>query len=152
AASIEVPWHEDLEILERSLEADVAEIEPFYDAAPTLQSLKSLGIRTAVVSNLATPYKRPFSFHQLDLWVDVVVFSCDCGLLKPDPRIYELALKQLDVEATEAIMVGDSCKADVDGPARIGIRGVHLVRSGESESSSAVTIASLAEIVEMALG
>ncbi|MCA9176535.1 MAG: hypothetical protein KDB14_18735, partial [Planctomycetales bacterium] len=39
AASIEVPWHEDLEILERSLEADVAEIEPFYDAAPTLQSL-----------------------------------------------------------------------------------------------------------------
>ena len=38
---------------------------------------------------------------------DVVVESAVVGLRKPDPRIYELVLAQLDVEASRAVFLDD---------------------------------------------
>jgi HAD superfamily hydrolase (TIGR01509 family) len=149
-ARIGLPPQEDIRLLDAALEADLLAIEPFADVEPTLVALKACGIRTAVVSNLGTPYKRPFFAHGLDSLFDVVVFSCDCGLRKPDPRIYEHALKQLGSSANETIMVGDSFRSDVDGPSKLGIMGIHLVRSGGlSESDS--WISSLAGVLETPL-
>ena len=39
-------------------------------------------------------------------------------------RIYEHALQQLDLPASEVAMVGDKVREDVKGPAKLGIRGV----------------------------
>lgn len=138
---------EDLLSLEAELNDDIAAIQPFADVEPTLVALKSLGIRNAVISNLATPYKQPFFTHGLDSFFDVAVFSCDCGLLKPDPRIYELTMKQLDSAPAETIMVGDSFRADVIGPAKLGITGIHLVRSGGSSEAEGM-ISSLNTVLD----
>jgi ribonucleotide monophosphatase NagD (HAD superfamily) len=70
-------------------------------------------------------------------------------LTKPDPRIYERALKALGATATETIMVGDSFRSDVDGPSNVGILGIHLVRSGVS-SPSACVVPTLKAILERA--
>ena len=82
-----------------------------------------------MISNLATPYKKPFYTLGLSKYFDVEIFSCDCGLKKPDEAIYRLALKQLDSVPEKTLMIGDTYKADVIGPQAIGIQGILLNRA-----------------------
>ena len=147
AASIGLPPQDDISTLERELQVDISLIRPFEDAIPTLVALKQRGVLIAMISNLATPYKQPFATHKLDDIVDVTVFSCDSGTLKPNPEIYQIAIEALGTTADQTIMVGDSFKADVDGPSKIGITGIHLVRSGKS-SRAARVISSLEAVLQ----
>ena len=149
ASNIGLSTQDDLAALELSLQNDIETIDVFADVIPTLTALKQNGTLTAVISNLATPYKKPFFSRNLDQLVDVTVFSCDCGFLKPHPKIYELALAQLGSTPHETIMVGDSLKSDVQGPSKIGIMGIHLVRSG-GPSRAKQTISSLDGVLEYA--
>jgi len=48
---------------------------------------------------------------------------------KPQPLLYEMAMKRLDVEAAECIMVGDRPDTDIAGAARLGMKTA-LVRTG----------------------
>jgi putative hydrolase of the HAD superfamily len=50
--------------------------------------------------------------------------------MKPHPSIFEAALASAGVAAPEAVMVGDSLKADVHGALGAGLRAVWLRRSG----------------------
>ena len=45
------------------------------------------------------------------------------------PEIYHMALDRLGIGPEQAIMVGDHWEADVEGPERVGIKGVHLHQS-----------------------
>lgn len=49
---------------------------------------------------------------------------------KPAPAFFEIALAHLDVDASEALMVGDDIESDVLAAQRSGITGV-LVRTGK---------------------
>jgi HAD superfamily hydrolase (TIGR01549 family) len=149
ASRIGIQHSTELQSLDAGLAADIAAIQPFEDVFSTLDEIKNRGIRTAVISNLATPYKQPFFEYRLETMIDVAIFSCDCGLMKPDPRIYERVLMALGATPTETIMVGDSLKSDVDGPSSAGIIGIHLVRSGGS-SSGACVVPTLKAILEKA--
>jgi putative hydrolase of the HAD superfamily len=62
---------------------------------------------------------------------DTEVFSCSCGLSKPDPRIYGLALEQLGVEPSDALFVGDGANDELAGAERVGMRTVLIHRPGE---------------------
>ena len=138
AANIGLQPQTDASQLQSQLDADIRNIQPFGDAITTLKKLKQHEIKTAVISNLATPYKQPFAHHEFDDLVDVTVFSCDCGQMKPSPEIYQLAAKQLGCDIKDTVMVGDSLRSDVDGPSQIGILGMHLVRDGRSSSAQTV--------------
>jgi HAD superfamily hydrolase (TIGR01509 family) len=54
---------------------------------------------------------------------DVIVYSAEEGIQKPDPEIYRRALTRLGVTAAEAIYVDDS-PAKVEGAIRVGMRGL----------------------------
>ncbi|HAH43689.1 HAD family hydrolase [Gimesia sp.] len=130
ATQLNLMLESDLDILEKNLHNDLERVRLYTDVIPTLKVLATSNIKIAVISNLATPYKLPFSRHQLESYFDVTVFSCDCGLMKPDPAIYKMALHKLDTLPHETIMVGDSLKSDVEGPSRVGIVSYHLKRTG----------------------
>jgi putative hydrolase of the HAD superfamily len=53
--------------------------------------------------------------------------------MKPHPSIFEATLRLLDVEARDAVMVGDSFVQDIQGAQRLGMAGVLVSRSGRSE-------------------
>ncbi|MFI4851109.1 MAG: HAD family hydrolase [Gimesia chilikensis] len=128
----------NLERLEQILADDLLKVRLFPDVLVTLEKLQAQQVKTGVISNLATPYIRPFDSHKLRSHFDVVLFSCECGLSKPDPAIYQRAVQQLNLAPEEILMVGDSYASDVVGPETAGIKGIHLVRSGEDSSASAV--------------
>ncbi len=62
--------------------------------------------------------------------IDELVTSEETGFIKPDPRIFQEALKRLGCRAEEAVMLGDSWKSDVLGAQQAGIRAIWLNRTG----------------------
>jgi putative hydrolase of the HAD superfamily len=103
---------------------------PRDGAVETLQELHGRGVRTGLITVC--------SEDVVDVWpetpfaglFDAEVFSCSCGLRKPDPRIYRLALDQLEVEADEALFVGDGANDELAGAERVGMRAVLIHRPG----------------------
>ena len=57
--------------------------------------------------------------------------------MKPHPSIFEAALEQAGVAAAEALMVGDSLKADIEGALATGMRGCPAAPLGRHAAGSA---------------
>ena len=93
---------------------------PYPDTAPVLRELKQRGVGVAVVSNVGFELRAVFADHGLDEFVDAFVLSYEVGVMKPDPAMFMRACSELGVAAGEALMVGDSVKAD-SGAATVGI-------------------------------
>jgi putative hydrolase of the HAD superfamily len=58
---------------------------------------------------------------------DDMIISAEVGLIKPDARIYQLALERLDVEPAEAVFV-DDFPVNVDGARAIGMYAIQFTR------------------------
>ena len=57
---------------------------------------------------------------------DEVINSEMAGVKKPNPIIFELALKKAKVEPEKSIMIGDSLEADVLGAKGVGLHALHF--------------------------
>lgn len=102
---------------------DPASWTPYPDTVEVLRSLRERGVKTAVVSNIAFDIRPAFAAAGAE--VDEVVLSYEVGAVKPDPRIFHVALDRLGVAPHEAVMVGDS--EENDGAARAIGCGFRLV-------------------------
>ena len=87
-----------------------------------LEQLRAASLKLAVVSNSEGTIEQMLTEIDLRDLFDAVLDSSVVGSTKPDPRIYQLALDRLDVSPADAIMVGDSPSADIDGARAAGIR------------------------------
>jgi len=65
----------------------------------------------------------------LDLF-DVLVCSGDEGLIKPDPAIYHLTLKQLGASSHEAVFIDDTA-GHVETAQRLGMHGLVFTNASE---------------------
>ena len=92
---------------------------------------RARGGRTAFLSN-GVPEVMALVRAQRTLadYFDVVIVSYEVGFTKPDPRIYELCLAQLNVSAPHAVFVDDRVP-NIEGAKRLGIRTV-LFRGDDS--------------------
>lgn len=61
-------------------------------------------------------------------YFDSIVISGSFGRGKPDPSIFEYALKKLNVTKDEAIMVGDNLMTDILGASRVEMKSVWINR------------------------
>lgn len=89
-----------------------------------LDDLRAAGKKLALVSN--TPPTSGIILDRLRLRerFDTIVFSCDVGFLKPDPRIFQYALDALGVRPVNAVIVGDKIRTDILGGAILGMRSI----------------------------
>jgi putative hydrolase of the HAD superfamily len=102
--------------------------ELFEDTLPVLEELRSYGLRIGLVSNTGRDLVHFVAHHRLD--VDVAIGSRGHGKTKPDPTIFEAALRVLEVEPQSAAMVGDSIEDDVEGALALGMRALLIDRAG----------------------
>ncbi|XP_061338812.1 uncharacterized protein LOC133285576 isoform X1 [Gastrolobium bilobum] len=90
-------------------------------AYETITLLKDAGVKMAVVSNFDCRLRKLLKdLNVLNLF-DAVIISSEVGYEKPDPRIFQAALDQVNVEASKALHIGDDQKADKLGANAIGI-------------------------------
>lgn len=54
-------------------------------------------------------------------YIDAIVTSEEAGKEKPDPKLFQMLLKKLNVLAKETIFVGDSLQRDIIGAERAGL-------------------------------
>jgi len=121
----------------------------FDDVMPVLTHLRELGLILGLISNVErdiTPNCRELG---LSAWLQVVVTSQEVGFNKPQPKIFQAALKQAKVKPAEAIYVGDQHQIDVVGANAVGMRGILLDRGGYFDAiTDCLRIRSLTEVAE----
>jgi 5'-nucleotidase len=95
---------------------------------PLLQALHSR-VHIAVVTNsILVEQQEKLRICGLTSLVDTLVVSEEVGSIKPDPAIFEITLQRIGCQAHEAVMIGDSWKADVIGAQGVGIRAIWFNR------------------------
>ena len=117
--------HTDAALVRRLVDAFVADTRAAWERnRPLLQRL-ARALRLGVVSNsygnmpalLAEAALAPF---------EVIIDSALVGLRKPDPAIYTLAARRLDLPPAAILHVGDSWERDVVPAVAAGMRAVWL--------------------------
>ncbi len=97
--------------------------QPDPELVQFLQGLRpryKIGILSNAWSDARTFHNARFKF---DTWVDAAVYSAEVKLLKPDPRVYQLALAQLKLPAAACVFVDDKL-ANVQAAQTLGMLGV----------------------------
>lgn len=115
---------------------------------PALAALRDHGLQLVVVSNANGTLRAHMDRIGLASLVDLVVDSCDEGVEKPDPRLFEIALARSGSRAESTIHVGDIYQVDVIGARAAGIRPVLLDESGQHAGADCTRIRSLQELVD----
>ena len=94
---------------------------PLYpDTAETVTALHSAGVELGVVSDIHFDIRQHAQIFRIDHLIDTWVLSFELGVQKPDTRMFKTALALLDVDPSEALMVGDQVAKD-GAAASIGI-------------------------------
>jgi len=120
--------------------------------APRLLRRLRASYRLALVTNFPDLPTAHRVFDTLNLWeyFDAIVVSAEVGYRKPSPIIFQKALEQLRVEPHEAVMVGDTLEADVEGAKSLGIKTILIdperARRGEKPEGTDAIIKSLREL------
>jgi len=117
-----------------------------------LRELAATGVAIAVVSNSDGTVESVL--RRCDLPFDIVIDSTVVGYAKPQPEIFGFALEKLNVLPENAVHVGDTAWADVDGAHAAGVRPLHLDPYGDCPDPQGhhEHVRSLADVVAIAAG
>ncbi|MCC6619426.1 MAG: HAD-IA family hydrolase [Chloroflexi bacterium] len=103
--------------------------EAYPDVVPMLKAVREMGdVRIGIVSDWGSNLRDILANLGLDSRLDFVLASGAVGVAKPNPDFFRLALDRAGVAPAEAIMVGDSYRADVLGAWSAGMDAVWLDR------------------------
>jgi putative hydrolase of the HAD superfamily len=93
-----------------------------------VRELRAAGYRTGLITNNVREFNASWRPQlPVDELFEIVVDSSATGLRKPNPRIYELALERLGVQAEEAVFL-DDFPVNVEGARQVGM---HAILVGE---------------------
>jgi epoxide hydrolase-like predicted phosphatase len=96
--------------LDAELFGYVASLRPRYVTA----------ILSDAIGGARREYQARYGFEQL---VDVIIYSCEVGLAKPDPRVYRLLCDRLAVSPGELVFLDDRPE-NVKGACELGIHAL----------------------------
>jgi putative hydrolase of the HAD superfamily len=101
------------------------ELAMFPDAHETLDRLKELGVKLALITNgAAAPQRAKVVRFALEHRFDHIQIEGEHGFGKPEERAYTHAMAVLGVGPHETWMVGDNLEWEVAGPQRLGIHAI----------------------------
>src|SRR4030042_1792010 len=91
--------------------------------------------KLGIVSNFAIPecVDKLLKKHRLNELFDVVVVSGAVNKRKPSPEIFEKALEKLGVSAENAVFVGDTVDADIEGAKSAGMKAIYIESRSHKE-------------------
>ena len=138
-------------LVDRDRELLLAAARLYDDAIPFLESLRSHGVKIAIVSNCTEHTRRLLTGLGVAALADVLVLSCEVGAAKPKPEIFRYALNQLAVASDAAVFVDDQ-PGYCAGAVALGIRAVQIIRGeldGKVPAAGTTAVRSLPEVEAM---
>lgn len=134
---------------------DYSSVEAGLSAA--LDRLRRAGVKMGIVSNTFVPGKT-LDRHLREVglldFFPVRIYSSEVGYRKPNRKIFELALRQLDVRPDQSLFVGDLLKTDMIGARRMGMTTVLKAPFAGSQPNRLAhhTIRTMTELPAIVLG
>jgi len=83
--------------------------------------------KVGLISNAWSGLRAWLTRQGIDTVFDHMVVSAEVGLMKPDPRIYLLALERLGARAEESVFV-DDVLVNVEAARSVGMAGIHFTQ------------------------
>ena len=127
--SLKEEW---LDELSKAYVSPLFEVSPYLnpDAAESLEWLRSQKKHIGIICNTGltpgTELRRFLSQAGIARYFQVMTFSNEVGIRKPDRRIFNLTAQALKTTAQRIVHIGDNVKSDVWGAKNAGFRAIHL--------------------------
>jgi putative hydrolase of the HAD superfamily len=127
------------------------EVPPYLnpDAHRVLRWLSNENMSVGLICNVGlTPgfgLRRFLEDQGVAGYFDVMIFSDEVGVRKPDPRIFHLVAEKFNLKPYEVVHVGDNLRVDVWGAKNVGFGAVYFScetgrdRIAESDPASLVS-------------
>ena len=81
--------------------------------------------KTGLISNAWSDLRDFVVREKFDDAFDKMIISAEVGAMKPEPKIFQVALEQFGVKPKEAIFV-DDFYVNIEGCEKVGIKGIHF--------------------------
>ncbi len=103
------------------------------DTLATIQQLKSQNYKLGILSNAGDDkdVQQLVEGFGIRAHFDFVLTSAACFYRKPHPRAFELALAHWNIAPEEAVMVGDSLEADIQGANNLHMKAIWITRRAQ---------------------
>lgn len=130
-----------------------AALVPYPHVYMTLIELAKMGMKLAVISDAPSreAWLRLCYLNLHHIFDSVVTFD-DTGERKPSPVPFQKVLEMLNVQGSEAIMIGDWAERDMVGAAKVGMKTV-FARYGNTfgtiESGADYDVNDIQELIEI---
>lgn len=121
------------------------------DALTVIKTLKDKGYKLGILTNGTKDGQRKKITTAIDLSLfDSVIISGDYGYKKPDIRLFNECIRQLNVLPEEIMFVGDSFGKDILGAYRAGMKPVWIwPNDGRIQNTSIPRIYEIKEILNL---
>ncbi len=93
----------------------------FDDVLPALEVLQSQSIKIGVISNFDSRLPGLLEGFGLIKYFDSIHISSRVGSAKPHPEIFQMALRDNEINASEAVHIGDSLIEDYQAATKAGL-------------------------------
>lgn len=96
-------------------------------AYTVLETLKTRGFKLGIITN-GTERTQMGKIERLDFhaYIETIIISETAGVKKPDPKIFKMALSELNLLPEETYFVGDHPTNDIAGAEAIGLTAIYL--------------------------
>ena len=102
--------------------------ETIAPTAALIRDLKSAGYRLYVLSNMSREFIDFLRKQDVYANFEGDVVSCEVGVVKPMPQIYDILLEKYSLEAAETMFIDDR-RENIDAALAKGISGFHFDRN-----------------------
>jgi epoxide hydrolase-like predicted phosphatase len=81
--------------------------------------------KTGLISNAWSDLRDFVVREKFDDAFDKMIISAEVGAMKPEPKIFQIALEQFGVKPKEAVFI-DDFYVNIEGCEKVGIKGIHF--------------------------
>src|SRR4029453_2454143 len=81
--------------------------------------------QTGLISDSWSDLREFFVREKFDDAFDNMIISAEVGAVKPEPKIFQIALEHFGVKPREAVFV-DDFYINIEGCEKVGIKGIHF--------------------------
>jgi putative hydrolase of the HAD superfamily len=110
----------------------VSAVTLYPETVPVLAALRERGLLLGLISNCSAQAGAVLERIGLAQYFTSIVLSCDVGVAKPDPAIFEQACRTLHVTPEESMFVADGAFTELDAAKRLGMVAVKIEQAHQS--------------------
>ncbi len=102
------------------------ELEELYPEAIEVLEKLSKSYKLGIIANQSDGLTQRLEEWGILQYFSLIISSWDCQVMKPDKKIFEIALEKAGCEPCEAVMVGDRLDNDIYPAKQIGMKTVWI--------------------------